>query len=352
MTTMFKRYIIPWDSKSIMNILLTGASGTVGREVLAKLYEHNLHNLTVFDVDTQKTRKFYQSYKDRIKVVYGDISKKEEVEPHCKGIDFVIHLAAIIPPLADQNPDLAFRVNCQGTQNLVTSLELHAKNCFFLYASSVSVYGDRIENPMIRVADPLHASEGDEYAKTKIRAEEIIKASKLDWSIFRLTAIMGVGNHKTSGLMFHMPLSTPMEIATPEDAAKAFVNAIANKELLSKRVFNLGGGETCRIVFKEFLSQSFSIRGLGEPDFPPKSFAEKNFHCGYYADGDELEEILHFRKDTLGSYFQKVEKSVTPLRKFVTGLLAKFIKNHLLKQSEPYKAYQGGDQVLLNRFFK
>ena len=37
---------------------------------------------------------------------------------------------------------------------------------------------------------------------------------------------MGVNNYKMSGLMFYMPLETRMEIATPEDVGRAFVNGL------------------------------------------------------------------------------------------------------------------------------
>ena len=97
---------------------------------------------------------------------------------------------------------------------------------------------------MIRVGDALRPSEGDEYAKTKILAEQLIQESKLDWCILRLSAIMGVDNHKLSGLIFHMPLATPMEITTPEDTGLAFANAIAKRELLSKLIWNPGWRRT------------------------------------------------------------------------------------------------------------
>src|SRR5690554_4705470 len=251
-----------------------------------------------------------------------------------KNVDFIIHLAAIIPPLADEKPELAFQVNVEGTKNLISVLEEHAKNAFFLYASSVSVYGDRLENPMIKVGDPLQPSVGDEYAKTKILAENALQNSQLDWSIFRLSAIMGADNHKISGLMFHMPLATSMEITTPRDTPRAFVNAVGKREELSKQIFNLGGGEECRISYHDFLSRSFEIFGLGELDFPKNAFANHNFHCGYYADGDDLEEILQFRRDNIESYFKEVKKSVSLLIRFFKCIFNWSVKKQLIIQSD------------------
>jgi nucleoside-diphosphate-sugar epimerase len=261
----------------------------------------------------------------------------------------VIHIAAIIPPLADDLPELAHRVNTIGTENIVRNIEKHSPKAFFVYSSSISVYGDRLKDPNIYIGDPILPSLGDEYAKTKIAAEHIITTSKLEWSIFRLTAIMG--GHKISKLMFHMPLPTYMEICTPADTARAFVNAIENKEKISGKIFNLGGGENCRCTYLEFLDRSFKIFGLGEVNFPEKSFAEQNFHCGYYADGDDLEKILKFRRDSLESYFKNEEAKVSGIQRAVTSCIKGIVKNRLVKQSEPLEAFHKGHVELSNRFF-
>ncbi|MDQ7917978.1 hypothetical protein RBU60_10355 [Mesonia sp. MT50] len=42
----------------------------------------------------------------------------------------VIHLAAIIPLLADDSPKLAQKVNTEGTRNLVQLLEQQSPHCF------------------------------------------------------------------------------------------------------------------------------------------------------------------------------------------------------------------------------
>jgi len=336
--------------KNKTRILLTGASGTVGYEVLKQLYQQqDKFEITVFGTRSKRSLKHLSPFKDWIQIVYGNISSYEDVKDACSDKDFVIHLAAIIPPLADEEPELAFKVNTTGTENLVRNLELLSPDAFLLYSSSISVYGERLKTPMIKVGDPLIPSEGDEYAKTKIKAEQIIRDSKLNWSIFRLTAIMG--NHKVSKLMFHMPLDTSMEIATPEDTARAFVLAIDNQRQISKKIFNLSGGESCRTTYKELLSGSFEIFGLGKLNFPAKAFAEKNFHCGFYEDGDDLENILHFRKDTLQDYYSIEKRKVSTLQKGITYLVKMPVKRFLLKKSEPYQAFNTDDTKMMQRYF-
>lgn len=333
-----------------IRILLTGASGTVGYEALKQLCEQtDKFDIKVFGTRSKRSLKNLTPFKDKIDIVYGDLSKSDDVKKACSNVDFVIHLAAIIPPLADEKPELAFKVNTTGTENLVRNLELLSPKAFFLFSSSVSVYGDRLETPMINVGDPLIPSEGDEYAKTKIAAEEIVRNSKLDWSIFRLTAIMG--NHKVSKLMFHMPLETAMEIATPADTARACVLAAEKQAQISKKIFNLAGGESCRTTYIEFLSRSFKIFGLGKPNFPDKTFAEKNFHCGFYEDGDDLENILHFQRDSLDDYFRMEKQKVPAWQKGLTYVVNRPVKWYLFKMSEPYEAFKTNDTKMIERYF-
>lgn len=330
------------------NILVTGASGTVGFEVLKQLLDKGNYNITVFDKKTTVSGKKLLPFNGDIKLIFGDITNPKDLE-QITNIDAVIHLAAIIPPLADEVPELAKKVNTGGTQNLIKHLERHSPNAFFMYSSSISVYGDRIKNPYINKEDPLIPSEGDAYAETKIASEKLLKESNLDWTIFRLAAIMG--NHKISKLMFHQPLNTALEIATPRDTARAFVNGIEKKQELSKKIFNLGGGETCRISYEHFLERSFAIFGLGKPDFPKYAFADKNFHCGFYADGDDLENVVHFRQDSLEDYFIMEAEKVSAFKKAAATLFQNPIKWYLLKKSEPFEAMKRNDTKQINHYF-
>jgi nucleoside-diphosphate-sugar epimerase len=333
-------------------VLLTGASGTVGREVLRQLCESpRQYDVTVFDKKTRPSIAAFRKYRDRISVIYGDISDKNDLSEACSNKEVIIHLAAIIPPLADKNPSLANSVNITGTKNLIESVEEKSPEAFFLYSSSISVYGDRLKNPWIRVTDPLIPSDRDEYAKTKIAAENLVRNSRLKWSIFRLTAIMGINNHKISELMFHMPLESCMEIATPGDTGRAFVNALNHLPELNGNIYNLSGGENCRITYSDFLKRSFEIFGLGRLNFSENTFAGRNFHCGYYADGDILNDLLDFRRDTIDDYFKGIEKSVPPLRKFLTIPFRSLIKKNLQKRSEPFTAVKAGNEEDIKHFF-
>lgn len=342
-------YFLVQHMETTKRILLTGASGTIGIEVLHLLVKQQTFKVFVFDKRTSRSTKLFSPFKNKAEIIYGDLRSENDIQSIPDNIDIVIHLGAIIPPKADENPLLTRLINIEGTKLMVEMLEKKSPNAFFLYSSSISVYGDRVQNPDITINDSLNPSIGDIYGESKIKAEEIIRNSKLDWSIFRLAAIMK--NHKISKLMFHMPLNTQLEICTPRDAAAAFVNAIDKRDILNGRIFNLGGGEKCRITYELFLEKSFRLFGLGKINFPLHTFAQKNFHCGLYKDGEILENILHFRNDTLDSYFEETKHSIPFITKLMGILFRVIIKRILLNQSEPLRALKTNNKEMISLFF-
>ena len=335
----------------IKSILLTGASGGIGFEVFHQILEAKQHKLSIFIRASKKNIKRFEPYNSQIDIIYGDLTSSEDLKQICKPYDAVIHLAAIIPPIAYKSQETTLKVNVLGTQLLLRHLESYCPEAFFLYSSSVAIYGDRLKNPEIRVSDALDKNDPDFYVQSKIDAEKTVEQSKLSWTIFRLTAILGVNNHKITGLMFHMPLDTPMEITTPSDAARAFVNGIEKKHLLAQKIFNLGGGAAFRTTYRELLTENFKINGLGALNFPEKTFAEKNFHCGYMMDSDELEDILQFRKHTLVDYYRMNSEAVPIIRKYLSIPFRGIIKFFLRQMSEPLRAYKKNDIQELRRFF-
>ncbi len=332
-------------------VLVTGAAGAVGSAVLAELAAcQSQFTIRALDVKTKRSQQILKPYEKSVELCWADLRVPGSFDDAVRDVAAVIHLAAIIPPLADRQPALAEAVNVQGTANLIDALQRCAPEAFLLLTSSVSVYGDRVNSPWITVHDPLCPSDGDYYAITKIRAEELVKQSGLRWSIFRLTGIFSP-NIGMDPLLFHMPLDTSLEFATTRDTGRALVHALDRAEQLIGRTFNLGGGEGCRVIYRDFVDQSFRQSGLGQLDFPQGAFAKHNFHCGYFADSAELEDILHFQQDSLDSYLAWRAQATSPVQRWLASGFKTFIKQQLLKQSEPYQALKDRDRELIRRFF-
>lgn len=314
-----------------MKVLLTGGAGTVGHHALIQLL-HAKHTVTVLEIKTRKSEKILKPYMDRINLVWGSITDKKIVESVIFDQDAVIHLAALIPPYTDNHKNETKKINYTGTKVLVNAIEKLNPNCFFLFSSSISVYGDRLENYSIKVGDELKINKDDYYAFIKEKTEKMIKGSGIDYTIFRLTAIMDIPS--LNPLMFHMPLLTRLEIASASDTARAFVKALNYKDLLNKKTYNLGGGPRCRTTYEEFLKKCFEIYGLNFKYLKKNRFAKGNFHCGYYEDGDILNNILHFRMNTLNTYYKYLSENTNKYKKMLNKIASPFIISYLNYKSD------------------
>ena len=155
-----------------MNILVTGAFGNVGLSTIDELIKRN-HQVRVIERYNKNNRKIAKKYKSNLEIIWGDLKNYNDVKKAVEGQDIVIHLAAIIPPLADVNPNLAESVNVGGTKNILEAIKEQLHKPKVIFTSSIAVYGDRRYNPMIDVNDPLAPSKGDYYAVTKISAENL-----------------------------------------------------------------------------------------------------------------------------------------------------------------------------------
>ncbi len=318
-----------------MKVLLTGACGNVGMSALRELMKSN--DVRVLELYNPKNSKKLKPYKDEVEIVWGDLRDKKLVDKAVEGVDVVVHVAAIIPPLADEKPEFAESVNVGGTLNILTSMKSQKNEPKIIYTSSISVYGDRRKNPFIKTTDPLNPNPDDEYAKQKIKAENLIINSKLRWSILRLTYVVSPYKLKMDPLMFKMPLDTKIEICHTADVGKALANAVGNKNVWGK-IFNIAGGVDCRTTYQEYLKNMAEIFGLGEDFFPKKAFATSNFHCGYM-DTMESQSILHYQTITLNDYYQEIKKLYRFKRPFMR-MFRYFIKSYILKHS-PYYRFAG-----------
>jgi nucleoside-diphosphate-sugar epimerase len=332
-------------------ILLTGASGAVGIETLKELLRRNKqYDIRILSLDTIHERTQLKPYVERVEIIWGDIRNFEVVRESVCGVDSILHIAGIIPPLADQKPELARTVNINGARNLVTAMLQQAKLPKMIFTSSISVYGDRLKEPFINIGDAIKPSDGDVYAQTKVEAERIIQSAGVPWTIFRLCGIL-VDRLQIQPLMFHMPLDTALEWCHVADAGYGLVNALEHNSIQGK-IFNFGGGEACRTSAKRFLDQMLPLWGLNVDVLPDYAFATRNFHSGYYQDGDHLNQILNFRRKTLEDYIDSMRTQISPLKRLLIRSIPRlWVRNWMLKMSEPLKAIKENNERLIHRFY-
>ena len=84
-----------------MAVLLTGAFGNVGQRTLELLLQKG-YFVRCFDLKNPRNSAIETRLKQlgKFETVWGDIRDKKTIDEIVKGIDYIIHLAAIIPPLA------------------------------------------------------------------------------------------------------------------------------------------------------------------------------------------------------------------------------------------------------------
>ena len=187
-----------------MKVLLTGAFGNVGSNTLQSLVEQN-HRVTCFDIKTKANAKTAKRYQGKINVVWGDLRHPDDITSAIKDQDVVVHLAFIIPPASEKNPDWAKAINVGGTQNLVNALKSLHNPPKLIFSSSISVYGPCYDmKPPRRWDDPMRPT--DNYTHHKVECEKMVRESGLSWSILRFGAVPLLG--QVDPMMFEVPLNT------------------------------------------------------------------------------------------------------------------------------------------------
>ncbi len=162
-----------------MHVLVTGGAGFIGSHVVDLLLEQEanhvvaLDNFDEFYAPKIKRANIEQASRNpRFSLVEGDIRDRKLVFDLIAGgrFDSVVHLAAragVRPSLED--PTLYVDVNVGGTTNILEASKTAKKPPKIVFASSSSVYGDRLEGPF-RESDPVDWPVSP-YAATKRSCE-------------------------------------------------------------------------------------------------------------------------------------------------------------------------------------
>jgi len=317
-------------------VLLTGASGTVGIEIFKELLKRsNIYDIRLFLRASNKNKNRFRPFLKKVEIFWGSIENFDEVKKAVENQDVVIHSAALIPSASHYDPKSLNLVNVEGTRHIVNAMLLQKKTPKLIYTSSITVYGDRVEDPNIKITDPLKISPENPYGESKIAAESIIQDSGLEFVIFRLSYCASTSMLKFSPAMFDISLNTSVEIVDTRDVALALVNAIESQEVWG-RIFNLGGGKDCQIKFGEHVDDLLEILGFGRHFLPKEAFTNNNHsQCGFY-DTEEVENLLKFQNHNLVSFYDDVKRWIG-IKRYLVPLAKPIIKRILLKKSKYYK---------------
>lgn len=300
-------------------VLVTGASGTVGLQVIRFLLSEGKYEITALELKNKHNYKRLKPFKKRINIVYGDVNDDGIVDALVKTHDVVIHLAGVLPPLANVREDLCKEIDYKGTQVVVDAISNYNPNCYFLYASSTSVYGEHDDKKLLTVKSDCKYDSYDYYSKYKLKAEKYIQKNIKNYSIFRLAYVLG--DPYNESLIYNVKMDSNVEMISSEDAGYAFVAAIDHQKELNKKIFNVSGGEKFRIVFKDYIVELFKTYGLSLRFLSAYLLSEKNYNIGHYSDGNKLDDILHFRSKNVDVYYRSLEKYKNKITRLIPRLL-------------------------------
>ncbi len=108
------------------SILVTGGTGSFGRKFVQTLLDQNkASKIVIFSRDELKQSEMQSSIVDpdnKLRYFIGDIRDQERLEMAFKGIDIVVHAAALKQvPALEYNPFEAVLTNIIGTKNIITA---------------------------------------------------------------------------------------------------------------------------------------------------------------------------------------------------------------------------------------
>ena len=157
-----------------MKVFLTGATGFVGQEILPRLQQEQ-HSVRILARKPGSRRVRRLQEKHEAEVHFGDVTEPASLEGALIGMDAILHLVGIISQAGQSTFE---NVHVRGTQHLVAAAQKAGVRRFI----HMSALGTR----------PNAASR---YHQTKWAAEEILRHSGLDYTIFRPSLIFGPKDH-------------------------------------------------------------------------------------------------------------------------------------------------------------
>jgi nucleoside-diphosphate-sugar epimerase len=178
-----------------MRHLVTGGSGFIGSYLVRELNEEN-QDVTVFDVASNGR---LAGLEKKVTVINGDLLEMSDIINAIKKqrIYSIFHLAGVMTDVCNANPFRAFRINCEGTANILEAARICDVKTV-IYSSSITVVDPKAPEP---INEESPRSPLDFYGATKLFGELLGSHYHSTYGIsfraLRFTTIYGPG--RTSG---------------------------------------------------------------------------------------------------------------------------------------------------------
>ncbi len=116
--------------------LITGATGSLGKALTNNLLENNIaKGVRIFSRDELKQWEMRKNFEQKfgkdmpVSFLIGDIRDEKRIKMACKGVDILIHAAALKQvPVGEKNPEEMIKTNILGSSNVLhAALENNVK---------------------------------------------------------------------------------------------------------------------------------------------------------------------------------------------------------------------------------
>jgi len=298
-----------------MRVLVTGATGFVGRAVVRQLAMAG-NSVTGFARTSRPCS---------CELRTGDLLDQAALEHAVKGVDAVCHLAALtLVRESFEEPVRYFRVNVTGTLNLLDAMNAEAHRAGrplrLVFASTCAVYGTPRRQPITEAQEPAPSSP---YGASKLAAENAIGYQAALGTIGAVTlrtfnvagAADGHGDPDTTRIIPRTLLvaagladrlnvngdgSAVREYTHVGDLAQAYAVALDVAEPTGHRIYNVGSG--VGVSVREVIEAAERITGrpvsvhLGPPANEPRELRADSSRIkadlGWQASRSSLDTIV------------------------------------------------------------
>ena len=230
-----------------MKILVTGAAGYIGKQLVEYLYRQGTHEIVACDIRDDNPFEGLQNVAYmKMDIRSEDVLTKLQVEQ----VDVVVHLASIVTPGKKSNREFEYSVDVLGTKNILEAcVKTNVKR--IIISSSGAAYGYHPENVKWLVeTDLIRGNEEFAYSYHKRLVEEMLaeyreKHPQLEQTIFRIGTILGrtVRNQITNlweqKYLYGIANSdSPFVFIWDQDVVRCFAKAVDAEKT---GIFNLAG---------------------------------------------------------------------------------------------------------------
>jgi UDP-N-acetylglucosamine 4-epimerase len=291
--------------------LVTGGAGFIGSNIVEELVKRG-KRVRVLDSFITGDINNIKPFLNKIELVRGDIRDKKAVNKALKGVDFVIHQAALRSVAKSvEDPFQTNDINVFGTLNLLVAAKEH-KVKRVVYASSSSAYGDAKRFPQRETDSPSPISP---YGVSKLAAENycvtFAKTFGLETVSLRYFNVFGPRQNPESKYSAVIPMfifkmmkgeSPVVDWDGKQSRDFTYVANVAEANLkacvapgISGEVFNVACGTTTSVI--GIVNEINKILGTDiKPEYAPKRPGDVR---KTYADVGKMKKMLGIKKFVL-----------------------------------------------------